>query len=78
LPGGIPCTDRRLLTRQLRSILAAAHLPVKRNEIVVMPRGYRVHFTFVQKAGRPVVVRNGVATFVEREDQGPEDDLADI
>jgi hypothetical protein len=65
LPPNAPVADRRLLKRQLRVLLKAANLPVKSDDIIVMPAGRRVHVKFVQEAGSGVVMRNGVATIVE-------------
>lgn len=68
LPLNAPVADRRRLKRHIRALLKAAHLPAARDEIVVMLAGRRLHVSFVQAAGRGVVMSRGVATMVEEED----------
>lgn len=70
LPLNAP-VDRRVLKRQIRALLKEAHLPVKADGIVVMPAGRRLHISFVQEAGRGVVMHHGVATLVEDNDPDP-------
>lgn len=71
VPLNAPVSDRRVLKRQIRALLKEARLPVKADEIVVMPAGRRIHVSFVQEAGRGVVMSHGVATMVEEEDPDP-------
>ncbi len=68
LPAGTPFADRRQLKRQIRELLKSACLPTGRDEIVIVPSGRRLHFTFVQEAGRGVVMSHGTATLVEDEE----------
>lgn len=68
LPPGWPSADRRLLTRQIRDLLEAARMAVKRDEIIVMLAGRRLHVSFVQQLGRGVMMRDGVATLIEDND----------
>lgn len=67
VPPNAPAADRRLLKRQIRTLLKAAHLPVARDEIM-MPAGRPLHVSFVQAGGRGVVMSRGVATLVENDD----------
>ncbi|MGE3309162.1 MAG: hypothetical protein AB7O66_04265 [Limisphaerales bacterium] len=71
LPPNAPAGDRRLLKRQFRALLKSAHLPVKSNEIIIMPAGRRLHVSFVQEAGRGVVMSRGVANIVEDNEPEP-------
>lgn len=61
LPPDAPAHDHKLLKRQFRKLLKDALLPVKSDEILVMPRGKRVHISFIQIMGHPVVMSHGVA-----------------
>jgi len=56
-----------LFKRQFRKLLKNAYLPVKSDEILLMPHGSRVHITFIQPMGPPVVMSHGVATLTPPE-----------
>lgn len=71
LPPNAPVADRRLLKRQFRALLKAAHLPVARDEIIMLRAGRRLHVSLVQQAGSGVVMSHGVATIVENHDPAP-------
>lgn len=66
--------DPKLLKRQFRKLLKTVNLPVNIDEILVMPRGRRVHISFIHEMGPPVVMSHGIATLTKLEPV-PEYDL---